>query len=55
MGTKYYFEGTKLYFEERCGGSVVDNTPDCQSRDHKIDPCFSGLSDETLNRGPVSV
>ena len=24
-------------------------------RDCKIDPPFSGLSDETLNRGPVSV
>ena len=37
----------------RCG--VVDNTLDYQSMDPKIDPRFSGLSDETLNQGPVSV
>ena len=28
----------------------MDNTLDYQFRDHKIDPCFSSLSDETLNR-----
>ena len=28
---------------------------DYQARDRMIDPRFSGLSDETLNRGPVSV
>ena len=28
--------------------------PDYQSMGHKIYPCFSGLSDETLNRGLVS-
>ena len=39
----------------RSGGGVVDNTPDHQSRDRKVNPRFSGLSDETLNRGPVSV
>ena len=39
----------------RNGDSVVDNTLDYQSRDRKIDPRFSGLSDENLNRGPVSV
>ena len=39
----------------RSGRSVVDNTLDYQSRDRKIDPCFSGLSDETLNWGPILV
>ena len=29
----------------------MDNTLDYQSRGRKIDPRFSGLSDETLNRG----
>ena len=38
----------------RSGSAVVDNTLDYQSRDHKIDPRFSGLSDETLNQGPIS-
>ena len=37
------------------GGSVVYHTLCYQSRDRKIDPRFSGLSDETLNRDPVSV
>ena len=36
---------------QRSGGRVVDNTLDIS----KIDPGFSCLSDETLNRGPVSV
>ena len=41
--------------KKRSGSGVVDNTLDYQSRGRKIDPRFSGLSDETLNRGPVSV
>ena len=44
-----------FYSAGRSGGSVVDITLDRQSRDREIDPRFSGLSDETLNRGPVSV
>ena len=39
----------------RSGSGVVDNTLDYQSRDRKIDPHLSGLSEETLNRGPISV
>ena len=39
----------------RSGSSVVDNTLAYQSSDRKIDPPLSGLSDETLNRGPMSV
>ena len=41
-------------YDCRSDGGVVDNTIDYQSRDRKIDPPphrFSGLSDETLNRG----
>ena len=34
----------------RSSRSVVDNTLDYQSRDHKIDPHFSCLSEETLNK-----
>ena len=49
-----------LYFSTfpnalRSDGSEMDYTLDYQSRDRKIDPRFPGLSDETLNRGPVSV
>ena len=44
-----------IYPKQRSGGGVVDNTLDYQSRGLKINPRFSGLSDETLNRGPVSV
>ena len=36
------------------GSSVVDNALDNQSRDDQS-PHFSGLSDETLNGGPISV
>ena len=39
----------------RSGGGVVDNTLDCQPTDGNIKPRFSGLSNETLNRGSVSV
>ena len=39
----------------RSGGSVVNNTLDYESRNRWIDSRSSGLSDETLNRGPVSV
>ena len=47
---------TNLTLNFRSGGGVVENTLDYQSRDSKIDsPLPSGLSDETLNRGPVSV
>ena len=34
---------------------IVHNTLDYQSSDRKIDLRFSGLSDDTLNRDPVSV
>ena len=44
--------GIKL---DRSRSSVVNNTLDYQSMDPKIDPRFSGLSDETLNRGPISI
>ena len=37
------------------GGGVVDTTIDYQSRDLRSMPRFSGLSDETLNPGPVFV
>ena len=40
---------------KRSGGGVVDNTLDYQSRGARSIARFSGLSDETLNRGPVSV
>ena len=33
---------------QRHGGSIVDNTLECQPRDRNIDSRFSGLSDETL-------
>ena len=39
----------------RSGGGLVDNTLYYQSRDSKIESRLSGLSDETLNRGPASV
>ena len=39
----------------RSGGSIVNNMLDYQSRDCKINPHFSGLPYETLNRGPVSI
>ena len=42
-------------YDYKSGGSVVDNTLDYQSRDRKIDPPLLRFSDETLNRGPVSV
>ena len=32
-----------------------DNRLDYQSRDREIDSHFSGLSGETVNRGPISV
>ena len=38
----------------RSDGSLVYNMADYQSGDYKIDPLFSGLSDETTNQGPVS-
>ena len=36
------------------GGGVVDNMLDYRSRDREIDTRFSGLSEETLNRGSIS-
>ena len=36
----------------KSGGSVVDNALDYQYRGRN--PRFTGLSDETFNRGPVS-
>ena len=39
----------------RSDGIIVDNTLDYESRDHKSDNPLFGLSDETLNRDPVSV
>ena len=42
-------------FAKRSGCSVVDNTPNYQYRVDKSIPCFSGLLDETLNQGPVSI
>ena len=42
-------------FRTKGGSGVVDNMLDYQSRDREIDPRFSDLSDETLNRDPVPV
>ena len=39
----------------RSGGSVVDCTLDYNPGVTRSIPRFSGLSDETINRGPVSV
>ena len=33
----------------RSGGDVMDNMLDLQSRIARLIPCFTGLSDETLN------
>ena len=52
-----YPRDTLLSFQTsfRSGGSVVANRLDYQCGDRKIDPqlLFSGLWDETFNRGPV--
>ena len=52
--TTSVFKLTMLW-AARSGGGVVDNTLDYQSRIARSIPRFSGLSGETLNRGPVSV
>ena len=52
------FESLKAYCstsQNRSGGGVVDYTRDYQSRVARSIPRFSSLSDETVNRGSVSV
>ena len=51
IGERVYFQGSNsaifIYASLRHSGSVVDNMLEHQSRDRKINPAFSGPSDET--------
>ena len=52
---KYIFCLFKFQGHNRSGISVVDNALDYQLEVGSMILCLPGLSDETLNQGPVSI